>query len=184
MAIAKRHIYEEKHLENRCFSTFMVILNDLQDNLYSVFFLIPAFLRSGLFYIPFYIFKGKSSNTIPGDFMKFKLSLWGFAAGLCNGLFGSGGGIVAVPVLERVAHLPTKKAHATAIALILPVTVVSIVRYSFFLDAHIPTLGAACTGGVAGSFIGAYLLKRFSVNIIRKIFGVVIIIAAVRMVIM
>ena len=91
---------------------------------------------------------------------------------------------MAVPVLERVAHLPTKKAHATAIALILPVTVVSIVRYSFFLDAHIPTLGAVCTGGVAGSFIGAYLLKRFSVNIIRKIFGVVIIIAAVRMVIM
>ena len=27
----------------------MVILNDLQDNLYSVFFVIPAFLRSGLF---------------------------------------------------------------------------------------------------------------------------------------
>ncbi len=124
------------------------------------------------------------SNTILGDSMKLKLALFGFLAGLCNGLFGSGGGIVAVPVLEGVAHLPTKKAHATAIALILPLTIVSIWRYSSFMSADFPTLVAICTGGIAGSFAGSLLMRRFSVNVIRKIFGVVIIVAALRMVIM
>ena len=131
-----------------------------------------------------YIKRAELSNTILGDSMKLKLALSGFLAGLCNGLFGSGGGIVAVPVLEGVAHLPTKKAHATAIALILPLTVVSIWRYSSFMSADVPTLVAVCAGGIAGGFAGSLLMRRFSVNVIRKIFGVVIIVAALRMVIM
>ena len=116
--------------------------------------------------------------------MKVKLALSGFLAGLCNGLFGSGGGIVAVPVLEGVAGIPTKKAHATAIAIILPLTLISIWRYSAFIKADVPTLLGVTAGGVAGSFAGSILLKRFSVNAIRKLFGTVIIIAALRMVIM
>ena len=116
--------------------------------------------------------------------MKLKLALFGLAAGLCNGLFGSGGGIVAVSALEGVAHLPTKKAHATAIALILPLTIVSIWRYSSFMRADVPTLLGVTAGGVAGSFIGSFMLKRFSADVIRKIFGVVIIVAALRMVMM
>ena len=113
-----------------------------------------------------------------------KTAVIGIAVGFCNGLFGSGGGIVAVPVLEGVAHIPTKKAHATAIALVLPLTIISIWRYSSFIKADVPTLLGVTAGGVAGSFLGSFLLKRFSVNVIRKLFGTVIIIASVRMVIM
>jgi uncharacterized membrane protein YfcA len=52
------------------------------------------------------------------------------------------------------------------------------------MSADVPTLVAVCTGGIAGSFAGSLLMRRFSVNVIRKIFGVVIIVAALRMVIM
>ena len=53
---------------------------------------------------------------------------WGRAAltgGLCgvlNGLFGAGGGIAAVPLL-KAGGLEQKKAHATSLAVILPLAV-------------------------------------------------------------
>ena len=50
-----------------------------------------------------------------------------FAAlvGFICGFFGGGGGLVCVPVLERVYKLPTKQAHATAIMVIFPLSVIS-----------------------------------------------------------
>jgi uncharacterized membrane protein YfcA len=114
---------------------------------------------------------------------RLKLILLGIAAGFCNGLFGSGGGMIVVPCLEKYAMLEPHKAHATAIAVILPLSVVSIFKYASFAKVSIPFLSIVCIGGVIGSFIGAKLLKRFAGKTIKRIFGVAIIIASVRMVI-
>ncbi|MBO7222369.1 MAG: sulfite exporter TauE/SafE family protein, partial [Clostridia bacterium] len=43
------------------------------------------------------------------------LALAGVFIGAVNGLFGAGGGMVAVPVLSIIAGLDAKRAHATAI---------------------------------------------------------------------
>ncbi len=115
---------------------------------------------------------------------KIKLALFGIGAGLCNGLFGSGGGMIVVPALEKVCSVDTKNAHSTAIAIILPLTIVSIFKYSAFGSVDTSTLVTVCLGGVLGSFAGAKLLKRFTNIAVRRIFGTVIIIAAVRMVIL
>ena len=112
-----------------------------------------------------------------------KLAVFGAVAGFCNGFFGSGGGMIAVPVMEKAAAVDSKKAHATAIAAVLPLTVVSIFRYMSFCSPEPATLFAVCAGGVAGSFIGAKLMGRMSANTIKRIFGIIIIITAVRMVI-
>ena len=53
-----------------------------------------------------------------------KLIIIGLASGLLNGFFGAGGGIMAVPLLQK-AGVPTEKSHATSIAVILPLTPVS-----------------------------------------------------------
>ncbi len=45
-------------------------------------------------------------------------ALIGAAAGFLNGLFGSGGGIAAVPLLEKNG-VEKKKAHAESVALIM-----------------------------------------------------------------
>ena len=47
--------------------------------------------------------------------------LGGGVTGLLNGLFGSGGGMVAVPLLEH-GGLEPARAHATSIAVILPLS--------------------------------------------------------------
>ena len=48
---------------------------------------------------------------------KGKNMLAGAAAGLVNGLFGGGGGMVLLPLLSRWGTLDQKKAFATCVAL-------------------------------------------------------------------
>ena len=59
---------------------------------------------------------------------KFTPALIGTLCGMLNGLFGAGGGIAAVPLL-KASGIPLKKAHATSLAVILPVSIVSAILY-------------------------------------------------------
>ena len=51
-----------------------------------------------------------------------------FLAGLIDAI-GGGGGLICVPTLEKVYKLKTKNAHATAIAIMFPLSVVSSTIY-------------------------------------------------------
>ena len=57
------------------------------------------------------------------------LILSGAVTGILSGFFGGGGGMLVVPALTLIMKLTEKQAHATAIAVILPVTVVGAVTY-------------------------------------------------------
>ena len=87
-----------------------------------------------------------------------KSVLCGAATGAANGLFGGGGGMIAVPLL-RAQGLNEKQAHATAIAVILPVSLLSFLLYAIkgFFDFSVALPVAA--GGFAGGFAGAKLLS-------------------------
>jgi hypothetical protein len=112
----------------------------------------------------------------------FKYSIIGVVTGLCNGLFGSGGGTIAVPSMEIILDVEEHKAHATAIAIILPLTLVSMFSYikNDFVDWNLTW--QVSIGGIIGGYIGARILKIIPSNILRKVFGIFMIIAAVRMV--
>ena len=117
------------------------------------------------------------------DTKPIKLIAIGLVTGIVNGLFGSGGGTLVVPALVFLFRIKDYKAHATAISIIFPLSIIStfiyfknnIIRFDIAL---IITLG-----GVLGSFIGAKILKKVPTSILRKIFGTVIIITALRMII-
>ena len=110
-----------------------------------------------------------------------RLMFFGALAGFCNGLFGSGGGMVVVPFLKKTG-LSTVKAHATAIAVILPLTALSIWRYMSFGRADTTVLTMVCIGGIIGGITGSKLLKKFSPRFLHCGFSAVVIVAAVRMV--
>lgn len=61
------------------------------------------------------------------SYLPFGLS--GAAAGLINGFFGAGGGMVLVPLLIHLGKLPDKEAFASSIAIILPLCLVSLFVY-------------------------------------------------------
>ena len=95
----------------------------------------------------------------------------GAAAGLINGLMGAGGGMVLVPLLVRWCGLEDKHAFATAISIILPLSIVSIVVYA--MKAPLPFADAwpYLAGGLAGGLLGGLLFRKMSANLLHKLLG-------------
>ena len=62
---------------------------------------------------------------------KIMLLLLGGMIGFINGFFGGGGGMICVPTLEKALKLDNKRAHATAIAVIFPLSLISCAIYIF-----------------------------------------------------
>ena len=109
-----------------------------------------------------------------------KHPLLGLASGLLNGLFGAGGGMVAVPMLHS-AGLPAQKAHATSIAIIFPLSAVSAFLYS--QSGNLPWKDALSylPGGIAGCLAGSFLLPRINSLWLHRIFGALVLFSAVRL---
>ena len=105
----------------------------------------------------------------------------GVLCGIFNGLLGAGGGVVAVLSLRKFLGVETHKSHATAIAIILPLTIVSAAIYLGGYHVDIAMTAWVTAGGMIGGMMGAKLLKKISANILHKIFGAVMIFAAIRM---
>lgn len=119
-----------------------------------------------------------------GDFMNRKnwyAAGGGLLTGACNGLFGGGGGMIAVPYLERVAGYPTASAHATAIAVVLPATLVSAAVYLFFGLVPFFVFLPVSLGVLLGGFLGAKLLGKLEPKYIAIAFSVFMLAAGVRM---
>lgn len=107
--------------------------------------------------------------------------LWGIPIGFINGFFGSGGGVIAVLVLKKFLKVDDKRAHASALAIILPLSCASLFIYkNAQVDFHIVLLCAI--GGILGSIVGAKLLNKIPKKWLKIIFGAVMIISGGRMV--
>ena len=106
----------------------------------------------------------------------------GLISGVLNGLFGAGGGSIVVPAMEAFLDIDEKKSHATAIAIILLMSIVSsyfYIRNGFFdLKLWIPVTA----GGIAGGLLGAKVLSKIPVKWLKIIFGSVIVITAFKLV--
>lgn len=114
--------------------------------------------------------------------MKIKKVAIGLITGLVNGLFGSGGGTIAVPAFERILGLEPHKSHATVITLILPLSILSAFIYCQKVEIQWISVLWVSVGGIVGGYIGAAILKKISTKWLHRIFGAFMIAAAVRMI--
>jgi len=103
----------------------------------------------------------------------------GALAGVANGLFGAGGGMVLVPLLARWAGLEDRRAFATAISIILPLCIVSLVVY--WQHGAVTLAWPYLVGGFAGGLIGGWLLRRIPVGLLHKALGLVILWGGLRL---
>ena len=114
------------------------------------------------------------------------VSLWkcllaGLAAGFVNGFFGAGGGMVLVPLLIWLVGLPDKLAFSSAISIILPLCVVSLVIYARHdmlpLSDALPYL----LGGAGGGVLAGLWFQKVPAKWLHLALGALILLGGVRL---
>ena len=95
---------------------------------------------------------------------------------------GGGGGMIAVPILTSILKKPQKVAHATAILVIFPITIISGIIYSVFGSFDYRIVLPSTLGVILGGVLGAICLKKLSNEVLRIIFSVVMLIFGVRLI--
>ena len=88
--------------------------------------------------------------------------------------------MIVVPFLEK-ADVEPQKAHATSLAIILPLSIVSSFLYYRYGNFNIIEALKYIPGGIIGAIVGAVLLKKIPNIMLKKTFGIIIIIAGVRL---
>lgn len=102
--------------------------------------------------------------------------------GAVNGLFGAGGGMLAVPCLTYIGKLDEKSAHATAIAAILPLCLVSAIVYALKESCKNEVILPVVIGVTAGGIFGALLLKKLSSDVVSFVFYALMTFAGFKMI--
>lgn len=95
----------------------------------------------------------------------------GSIIGFVNGFLGSGGGMIAVPMLEKIKKLESKKAHATAIAVMFPFSLISGAVYILNFELDWLALGVITAGATVGGVLGCFALKKLPGKVVRVIFA-------------
>jgi len=105
----------------------------------------------------------------------------GGVIGFLNGFFGGGGGVVGVPAIEKFLKVDNKTAHATCLALILPLSIISAGIYVFSGNINSSVFLFVGGGVLVGGVLGALLLKILPEKIVRIIFAVILFAGGVRL---
>ncbi len=114
---------------------------------------------------------------------KIILILSGGVIGFLNGFFGGGGGMICVPILQKVLGLDAKHSHATAIMVIFPLSLISAFIYvinGFISSLPLLTIGL---GVVAGGILGSFALKFLPPKAIRLIFAIIMFVGGIKLII-
>lgn len=101
---------------------------------------------------------------------KVYIVVFGALIGIINGFFGGGGGMVVVPLLNKMFGLEQKKAQATALFVILPISLVSTIVYMCYHSIDFIEGWPVIVGIILGGAIGALLLNKIKNNVIKGIF--------------
>lgn len=104
----------------------------------------------------------------------------GGLAGIANGFFGGGGGMLLVPLLTRKCGLDQRQAFATSVAVILPLCVLSSIIYWFRGGLDIMAALPYLAGGLVGGFIGGKVFKKVNMVWLRRAFALLILYGGVK----
>lgn len=113
----------------------------------------------------------------------------GLLAGMLSGVLGVGGGVIMVPLMVMLLGFTQHEAQGTSLAVLaVPVTFIGAYNYykagtasgEYHIDWKIALVMALLF------VVGAYLGSKFAINldqkVLKKIFGVVLIIVATKMI--
>lgn len=111
---------------------------------------------------------------------KILTAFFGVLVGIINGTVGAGGGLVAVPLLKS-GGLSQKESHSTAIAVLLPVSLMSGISYIYAGHVTLSDAVPYIIPSVIGAIVGTFLLYKIPTEWLKKIFALFMLYAGVRL---
>lgn len=112
-----------------------------------------------------------------------QMAVLGLVGGLFSGAFGVGGGVIMVPAMVLLMALPQKAAQGMSLAVMVPLAAVGAMRY--WLKPHmtfdIRLAAILAIFAIVGTLAGTSLASYASADVLRKLFGVVLLVAAIQM---
>ena len=109
--------------------------------------------------------------------------LIGATAGVLGAMLGVGGGLLMVPAMYFFVRLPFKSASAMSLVVMIPMALTATALNLWKHDAKmqlVPVLVMA-VAAVAGAYLGGEIAKKLDVMTLRRIFAVLMVVAAVYM---
>ena len=109
--------------------------------------------------------------------------LLGLVAGIFSGLIGIGGAIIIIPSLVLVFSMSQHMAQGTTLALMIP-PIGLLAAWMYYKAGYVDFKVAAliCLGFFVGGFIGAKFVTSIPDLLLRRIFGLVLLLAALKMI--
>ena len=104
----------------------------------------------------------------------------GFSAGVLNGLFGAGGGMVLIPLLNKLTDIEENNLFSTSVAILLPICIVSLCFSEgwemFVLSSALPYLFGSAIGGVLAGTVG----QKIPSLLLHRVLGALILWGGIR----
>jgi uncharacterized membrane protein YfcA len=103
------------------------------------------------------------------------LIVLGAGAGFLSGLLGIGGGIIYVPALMYFAAVPIHTAIGVSLVLIVPSAAAAALRHFYAGNVDLSIVAIVLPTALLGAFLGAYLSSYVSAPLLKKVFGIALI---------
>jgi len=109
--------------------------------------------------------------------------LLGLTAGVISGLIGIGGGVIIVPALIYLFGLSQHQAQGTTLALLVP-PIGLLAAWTYYRQGYVnlTIVLFVCVGFFIGGLLGAKVATGLSSEILRKVFGVALLLIALHMI--
>jgi uncharacterized membrane protein YfcA len=105
----------------------------------------------------------------------------GFGGGFVSGILGGGGGAVMVPLMTGPLRMKQHMAHGTSLAVISVTALTATVVYAVHEPLSLALVLALGLGSIGGAVLGAKGANRLPALQLRQVFGVFLIVVALRL---
>lgn len=111
------------------------------------------------------------------------LIIVGILSGMLAGIFGVGGAIIVIPALVFILGFSQHDAQGTSLAFMLP-PVGILATWNYWKEGHVNWKIALILSltFVVGSYLGSHFSINMSDKLLRRLFGVLMILVAIKMI--
>jgi uncharacterized protein len=111
------------------------------------------------------------------------LIMIGLMAGIFGGMFGVGGAIIMIPALVYFLGVDQHTAQGTSVAIMLP-PIGLFAAYNYYKAGQVNIWYAViiAVAFLVGGYFGSVIALRLPENLMKKIFGILLLIVALRII--